>query len=113
SIAVLVLILSTAFRHFEAVQTQPRHKLLWSGMGAVGIAFSLFLSLMFLLKISEDYSRGSFIVQIVSVGVAVIATRAIAYSWLQGAIANCELAARRVILIGDEVLCAHFTNRLK
>jgi Undecaprenyl-phosphate glucose phosphotransferase len=112
-IALTVLLFSISFRHFEAIQTQPRHRFLWSGIGAVGLAFSLFLSTLFLFKISEDYSRGSFIFQVLSVAVAVICTRAVAYSWLQSAIAAGLLAARRVVLIGDDGLCSHFDHRLK
>jgi Undecaprenyl-phosphate glucose phosphotransferase len=112
-IALTVLLFSISFRHFEAIQTQPRHRFLWSGIGAVGLAFSLFLSTLFLFKISEDYSRGSFIFQVLSVAVAVICTRAVAYSWLQSAIAAGLLAARRVVLIGDDALCSHFDHRLK
>ena len=112
-IAMLVTLFSVSFRHLEAVQTQPRHRFLWNGIGSVGLAFALFLSTMFLFKISEEYSRGSFIFQIVSVGIAVTTTRALAYSWLQSAIAAGHLAARRVVLIGDDALCTHFSLRLK
>jgi Undecaprenyl-phosphate glucose phosphotransferase len=112
-IALMVTLFSISFRQFEAIQTQPRHKFLCSGIGAVGLAFSLFLSTLFLFKISEDYSRGSFIFQVLSVGVAVICTRAVAFSWLQSAIAVGLLAARRVVLIGDDGLCSHFAHRLK
>jgi Undecaprenyl-phosphate glucose phosphotransferase len=112
-IALMVLLFSISFRHFEAIQTQPRHRFLWSGIGAVGLAFSLFLSALFLFKISEDYSRGSFIFQVLSVVIAVICTRAVAYSWLQSAIAAGLLTARRVVLIGDDALCSHFAQRLK
>jgi Undecaprenyl-phosphate glucose phosphotransferase len=112
-IALLVLLFSISFRNFEAIQTQPRHRFLWSGIGAVGLAFSLFLSTLFLFKISEDYSRGSFIFQVLSVGIAVTCTRAVAYSWLLSAISAGLLAARRVVLIGDDVLCSHFAHRLK
>jgi Undecaprenyl-phosphate glucose phosphotransferase len=111
-IALMVLLFSISFRHFEAIQTQPRHRFLWNGIGAVALAFSLFLSTLFLFKISEDYSRGSFIFQVLSVAIAVICTRAVAYSWLQSAIAAGLLAARRVVLIGDDALCSHFAHRL-
>jgi hypothetical protein len=101
-IAVLVLLVSTSLHHFEAIQTQPRHRFLWSGIGAVGLAFSLFLTTMFLFKV--DYSRGSFIFQVMTVGIAMVAARAVVYSWLQSAIAAGLLAARRVVLIGDDAL---------
>jgi Undecaprenyl-phosphate glucose phosphotransferase len=112
-IAVVELLFAVSFRHFEAIQTQPRHRFLWSGIGAVGLAFALFLSTLFLFKISEDYSRGSYIFQVLAVGIAVICTRAVAYSWLQSAISAGLLAARRVVLIGDDALCSHFAHRLK
>ena len=60
-IAALVSIVSIAFRHFVAIQRQPLHALLWSGLGAVGLAFSVFLSTLFLLKAIGDYSRGAFV----------------------------------------------------
>jgi Undecaprenyl-phosphate glucose phosphotransferase len=110
-IAALVLLVSTALHHFEAIQTQPRHRFLWSGAGAVALAFSLFLTTMFLFKF--DYSRGSFIFQILTVGIAMVGARAVVYSWLQSAIATGLLAARRVVLIGDDILCSQFDHRLK
>jgi Undecaprenyl-phosphate glucose phosphotransferase len=112
-IALIVLISSLGFRHYTAIQTQPRHRFLWSGIGAVGLAFSLFLSTLFLFKISEGYSRGSFIFQCLSVGIAMIATRALAYSWLQSSIEAGLLTARRVVLIGDDAICSLFADRLK
>jgi Undecaprenyl-phosphate glucose phosphotransferase len=112
-IAMVMLAFSVGFHHFEAIQTKPRHTFLWSGIGTVCLAFSLFLTALFLTKVSEDYSRGSFLTQILCVGTAVVATRAIAYSWLQAAIAKSTVAARRVVLIGDEVLCARFSYRLR
>jgi Undecaprenyl-phosphate glucose phosphotransferase len=112
-IALMVLLSSISFRHFAAIQTQPRHRFLWNGIAAVGLAFSLFLSTLFLLKISESYSRGSFIFQVLGVLVAVVATRAVVYSWLQSTIAAGLLTARRVVLIGDDAVCSQFADRLK
>jgi Undecaprenyl-phosphate glucose phosphotransferase len=112
-IAALVSLVSVGFQHFAAVQMRPLHVLLWSGIGAVGLAFSLLLSTIFLLKIAEDYSRGTFIFQVVFVGVAVTAARAIMYSRLRSAIASGAVEARHVILIGDATHCAQFSNRLR
>ena len=112
-IAALVSVVSVGFQHFAAIQMRPLHVLLWSGLGAVGLAFSLFLSTIFLLKIAEDYSRGTFIFQLISVGLAVTATRAISYSWLRSAIASGAVEARHVVLIGDATRCAQFSDRLR
>jgi Undecaprenyl-phosphate glucose phosphotransferase len=112
-IALMVFFSSVSFRHFAAIQTQPLHRFLWSGIAAVGLAFSLFLSALFLFKISEGYSRGSFIFQILSVLIAVTTTRAVAYSWLQSTIAAGLLTARRVVLIGEDSVCSQFADRLK
>ena len=112
-IAALVSLVSVGFQHFTAIQMRPLHVLLWSGIGAVGLAFSLLLSTIFLLKIAEDYSRGTFIFQIICVGVAVIAVRSISYSWLRSAIASGAIEARHVVLIGDATRCAQFSDQLR
>jgi len=112
-IAALVSLVSVGFQHFAAIQMRPLHVLLWSGIGAVGLAFSLLLSTIFLLKITEDYSRGTFIFQVVLVGVAVTAVRAITYSRLRSAIASGAVEARHLVLIGDVTRCAQFSNRLR
>jgi Undecaprenyl-phosphate glucose phosphotransferase len=111
SIATFVLIVSVALRQFADIQSQPRHKFLWNGFVAVGLAFSLFLSSMFLLKLSDDYSRGAFLFQIVAAGLAVVIERAISFSRLQFATSRGAIEARRVILIGKAPL--KFVDRLK
>jgi len=69
-IATLFSLVSAGFQHFNAIQMRPLHVLLWTGVGAVGLAFSIMLSTLFLLKIAEDYSRGTFIFQVVCVSVS-------------------------------------------
>ena len=112
-IATLVSLVSAGFKQFDAIQMRPLHVLLWSGIGAVGLAFSLLLSILFLLKISEYYSRGTYLCQIVCVSVAVLAVRTIAYTWIRSSIASGVLEARHVVLIGDAKRCAQFRERLK
>ena len=112
-IALMLSLFAIGFRHFESLQTQPRHRFLWRGVGAVGLTFSLFLSGLFLFKISEGYSRGSFIFQVIAVGIVVVGVRAVSLSWLQSAIASGVLAARSVVLVGDDSLCRKFAQRLR
>ncbi len=112
-IAALVALVSVGFQHFAEIHMRPLHVLLWSGIGAVGLAFSLLLSTIFLLKIAEDYSRGTFIFQVVSVGVAITAVRAISYWRLRSAIASGAVDARHVVLVGDATRCAQFSDRLR
>jgi Undecaprenyl-phosphate glucose phosphotransferase len=113
TIALMLSLFSIAFRHFDSLQMQPRHRFLWNGVGVVGLTFSLFLSGLFLLKISEGYSRGSFIFQVLAVGIVVVGLRAVAYSWLQAAIASGVLAARSVVLVGEDTPCRSFAQRLR
>jgi Undecaprenyl-phosphate glucose phosphotransferase len=110
-LAILVSLVSLKFRHFATIQVQPRHQFLWSGVRAVTLAFSFFLSIIFLLK-TEDYSRGSFLFQLASVGTVVLALRATAYSRLRLAIAAGRIESRRVVLIGDRDHCSQFAHRL-
>ena len=114
-IAAMVSLVSAGFQHFtaSAIQMRPLHGLLWNGIGAVGIAFMSLLSAIFLLKISEDYSRGTFIFQAFCVCVAVTTVRMVSYSRVRSAIASGAIEARHVVLIGDATRCAHFTDRLR
>src|SRR6516165_4142188 len=107
-LAALVSIVSVAFRHFVAMQRQPWHALLWNGMGAVALAFSFFLSTLFLLKIIGNYSRGAFIFQVIAVSLAVCATRTALYFRLQSAIRAGLVEARHVVLIGSEASRSRF-----
>jgi Undecaprenyl-phosphate glucose phosphotransferase len=112
-IAVLVLTATLGLRHFEGIQIQPLHRLLWNGIAAVALAFSVFLSTMFLLKLADIYSRGTFIVQFVVVGIAVLGTRAIWFGRLRSAVASGLIEARRAVLIGDLRFNAPVIGRLK
>src|SRR5688572_2846076 len=55
-IAFLVVICSLALRHYTDIPQQPRHRFLWSGLASVTLAFSFFLSIIFILKTSDYYS---------------------------------------------------------
>jgi Undecaprenyl-phosphate glucose phosphotransferase len=112
-IGALVWAVSTAFQHFDSMELRPLHLLLWSGVGAVGLAFSLLLSIMFLLKIEDFYSRGTFIFQLICVSATVIIFRAMTYSWIRASIASGTLQARHVIMIGSPAHCTKFSQRLK
>jgi len=110
-ISTLQLLVSIGLRQYSRIQTQPRHVFLWNGASGAFLVFSFFLSTIFLLKISADYSRATVIVQAVSVLLTVLCTRAIWFSLLQPAIASGLIDARRVILIGDPSHCLHFSAR--
>jgi Undecaprenyl-phosphate glucose phosphotransferase len=112
-IAALVAIVSLGFRHFSGIQRQPLHMLLWNGVGAVALAFSFFLSALFLFKVTGDYSRGAFIFQIVAVSVTVCITRTMSYFWLQSAIRSGVVEARHVVLIGDERYRLQFADLVR
>ncbi|MGX1333258.1 FlaA1/EpsC-like NDP-sugar epimerase [Bradyrhizobium elkanii] len=100
-IATLQLLVSVGLRQYSRIQTQPRHTFLWSGVSAVFFVFSFFISTIFLLKISDGYSRATVMAQAASVIVMVLFARAICFSLLQPAIASGLIDARRVILIGE------------
>lgn len=111
-VGLVVAVVSIGPGRYMNLQGQTRHAFLWSGFGAVGVAFSFLLSGLFLLKIAEPYSRATFVMQFITVGFAVLINRAMAYSRLQSSIAEGFLEARRVVLIGDSINCARFTARL-
>ncbi|MGL3211801.1 hypothetical protein [Bradyrhizobium sp. BR 1433] len=111
-IATLQLLVSVGLRQYSRIQTQPRHIFLWSGVSAVFFVFSFFISTIFLLKISDGYSRATVMAQAASVIVMVLFARAICFSLLQPAIASGLIDARRVILIGEPSHCLDFSARV-
>lgn len=110
-IATLDLLVSIGHRQYSRIQTQPRHVFLWNGVSGVFFVYFFFLSAMFVLKHSEEYSRVTITVQAASVCLAVLFTRTIWFSLLQRAIASGLVDARRIILIGDPDHCSHFSAR--
>src|SRR6266478_4549277 len=112
-LAATVESIALGFGHYKNCQSQSRHGFLFSGFGAVALAFSFLLSALFLLKITELYSRATFVFQFILVEFAVLAARAFFYSRLQSLISAGLVNARRVVLIGDAIDRAEFANRLK
>jgi Undecaprenyl-phosphate glucose phosphotransferase len=112
-LSMLVLLISIGFRHYAAVQTRPRHVFLINGLATVALAFSIFLSTMFILKLTDEYSRATFMLQFVNVIAVVMCVRALSYSRLSSAIESGTLEARRVVLVGDPRYFAQFESRLR
>jgi Undecaprenyl-phosphate glucose phosphotransferase len=111
-IASLVLLFSLGFGHYQKLQIQPLHRFLWTGIGAVVLAFSFFLSALFLLKVTDDYSRGTYFAQLVAVALAVLGVRAVGHATVRSAISAGRVEARRAVLIGNRVYYADIEERL-
>src|SRR5258708_4937013 len=101
SIALLVLLAALGFKHYVGVQAKSRDRFMWSGIGAVALAFSLFLSLLFVFKIADWYSRGTFFFQFIGAATAILITRATIHAHIRRAIASGAVEARRAVVIGD------------
>jgi Undecaprenyl-phosphate glucose phosphotransferase len=101
SIALLVLLTALGFKHYVGVQAQSRDRFMWSGIGAVGLAFSLFLSLLFVFKIADWYSRGTFFFQLIGAATAMLSARGTMHAHIRRAIASGAVEARRAVFIGD------------
>ena len=105
-IAALITLASLSLQHFSAIQSQSRRHFAWRGITVVGSTFILFLWAMFVFKVTEDYSRGVFLVQLVTTAAAVATFRVMALSLVRSAIAHGYLEASRVVLVGDPILSA-------
>lgn len=92
-ISILQLLASLGLRQYSRLQTQPLHVFLGRGASSVFFVFSFFISVMFLLKISEGCSRATVIAQSMSVLFTVLCTRAIWFSQLQPVIASALIDA--------------------
>src|SRR5262249_33049622 len=100
SIAFLVLLAALVFKHYVGVQAQSRDRFMWSGIGAVALAFSLFLSLLFVFKIADWYSRGLFFFQFVGAATAMLMTRRTIRAHIRRVIASGRVEARRAVVVG-------------
>src|SRR5205085_12238273 len=100
-------------RDFESIEIQPLHLFLWRGLRSVALAFSLFLTALFLCKLAEPYSRATFLFQIVGVATAVSTTRAVSIWLIRRVVLQGHLDTRRVLLIGDKANCLQFAQRWK
>jgi Undecaprenyl-phosphate glucose phosphotransferase len=113
AIAILVLLVALGFKQYLAIQAQSRDRYMWSGIGAVLLAFSLFLSFLFLFKITDWYSRGTFFFQFVGAIVAMLVVRGAMHSHIRSAIQSGTIEARRAVLIGDASAPASILEKLR
>jgi Undecaprenyl-phosphate glucose phosphotransferase len=100
-LASFIVIYALCAKQYSAIQAQSRDRYMWNGMGAVLLAFSIFLSLLFLLKIGDWYSRGTFFLQFLAVSTAMLVARGAAHNYVRRAIEAGTVEARRAILVGD------------
>jgi Undecaprenyl-phosphate glucose phosphotransferase len=112
-IAFLVLLTALGFKHYIGIQAKSRDWFLWSGIGAVALAFSLFLSLLFVLKIADWYSRGTFFFQFIGTGVVMLIARASTHTRIRRAIRSGAVEARRAVLVGDPTENRDILNNLR
>jgi Undecaprenyl-phosphate glucose phosphotransferase len=112
-LAATVELIALGFGHYKNSQSQSRHAFLFSGFGAVALAFSFLLSALFLFKFTGLYSRATFVFQFAVAEFAVLATRTVFYARLRRSIAAGLVNARRVVLIGEASRRVEFAGRLK
>ena len=112
-IAFLISLLALGFKQYVRIQSQPRDRFMWSSLGAVALGFSLFLSFLFLFKIGDWYSRGTFFTQFFCVCVALLVLRGWMHGHVRHAIQSGLVKARRAVLIGDVKSNSHIVQRLE
>jgi Undecaprenyl-phosphate glucose phosphotransferase len=114
SICIASLLIATALgsRQFVSIQSQPRNAFIIHGLGAIVLAFSLFLSMLFLLKFGEHYSRVTFFLQFLAVCTAVLWSRVAWHRVICNAVATGAIQAQRVILVGDPAQRSSFERGL-
>ena len=112
-IALLIILLSLGFKQYVAIQAQARDRFMLGGLGAVALGFSLFLSCLFLFKIGDWYSRGTFFSQFFAAGAAMLFTRGLIHSYVRRSIQSGSVEARKAVLVGDVKSNAHIVKRLE
>src|SRR5437588_7969208 len=87
-IAAIYTGVSLGLRQYRAIKTRPLHTFAWSGIGAVALSFSFYLSGLFLLKLVGEYSRVTLLLQFVGVALSIIGLRGTIYSTVRTAISK-------------------------
>jgi Undecaprenyl-phosphate glucose phosphotransferase len=105
--------MALAFLDFKRLRQQRYQSFLLAGLRSVAFAMAFFLSALFLLKLAEDYSRATFVIQVIGVSAAVLATRSLSFVRMRRAIGSGWLAGRRAIVIGDVRHRTAFGDRLQ
>ena len=85
---------------------------MWSALRAILIAFATIVTALFVLKISDVYSRGMLLSQLVAVAAAILFMRAIFQKYLRTQLARGALETERVIVIGSLARDGAFLGRL-
>jgi Undecaprenyl-phosphate glucose phosphotransferase len=111
-VGMLIFFVTVGLRQYAQMQTISLHRFLWSGIGSVGLAFSFLLSILFLLKVTDDYSRATFFFQLIAVTFTLLCVRAVGHSMIRAGIASDKIRARRAIVIGQPVDQRAFVTRL-
>ena len=100
-IATVIVVTSIGFRQYAAIPSVTLSRFIRGGIGAVGLTFTFFLAAMFVLKVTNIYSRGTFLAQLVTAGMTVAIFRTAALHWVRSAIGGGYLQASRLVLVGD------------
>ena len=112
-IALLIVLLSLGLKQYVAIQAQPRDRFMLGGLGAVALGFSLFLSCLFLFKIGDWYSRGTFFSQFFGVAAVMLFMRGLTHSYVRRAIQSGSIEARKAVLVGDVKSNTYIVKRLQ
>lgn len=117
SAAVLLAIFycgaTMGLRDFNHLQHFRHQRLLWNAVRATTLAFAFLVSGMFLLKISDEYSRGAFVVQFAAICAATLVLRGTLIRRQQHALDAGRLALRRAFVIGDAAPSEGLVRRLR
>lgn len=112
-LAATEVCVAVALGQFAHVQKQRRIRFAWSGVGSVAITFVLITSLLFLLKLSDVYSRGTLILQLLSCFIVIVAVRLGTYNGFQAAAAKGLIWGQHVVLVGTWNDCALYAKQLR
>jgi len=105
--------MALAFKDFKRLRQQRYQSFLLAGLRSVAFAMAFFLSALFLSKLAEDYSRATFVIQIIGVSAAVLASRSLVFVRMRRAIDSGWIEGRRAIVVGDIRHHTAFGDRLR
>lgn len=112
-IATIELFVVVSSGHYQKLHEQSKELFCLSGLGALILAFCVFISSIYVLALAQEYSRGALILQLIITGAAVFGLRAICYSRLHLLLTSGKISIKRVALIGSLAHCLSIAARLR
>jgi Undecaprenyl-phosphate glucose phosphotransferase len=110
-LALCILVVTVAADRVRLLPTNPS-AFLWCGLDATIAAFAFLIGVLYILKLTDDYSRDVALAQFVGILVTILALRYVFASFVRAGIASGRIELCRFIVVGRYMRHEAFVNEI-